>query len=125
MQECTTGSDNGSLTFPQVVMKLMAVGIADYHCDLRRSEKTYYMPSGDSHVVASDRVAGDIAQAFTAQGVESAVRAIQAGRLTYKDFCARIAAAGCVGYFVYITGKRAIYFGRTGDNYVETFPAAQ
>ncbi len=34
-------------------------------------------------------------------------------------------AAGCVGYFVQITGRRVIYFGRSGESHVEQFPPAQ
>jgi hypothetical protein len=30
-------------------------------------------------------------------------------------------AAGCVGYFVQIAGRRAIYFGRNGEFHVEQF----
>ena len=36
-----------------------------------------------------------------------------------------ILAAGCVGYFVCLTGRRAVYFGRTGENYIEPFPPAK
>jgi len=33
-------------------------------------------------------------------------------------------AAGCVGYFVQIAGRRALYFGRNGESHVELFPSA-
>jgi hypothetical protein len=31
-------------------------------------------------------------------------------------------AAGCVGYFVQIAGRRTLYFGRNGETHVELFP---
>jgi uncharacterized protein YbcV (DUF1398 family) len=45
-------------------------------------------------------------------------------RIDYHAFCERIAAGGCVGYFVSLAGRRALYYGRTGDTYIEPFPAA-
>lgn len=33
-------------------------------------------------------------------------------------------AAGCVGYFVQITGQQVLYFGRNGECHIELFPAA-
>jgi uncharacterized protein YbcV (DUF1398 family) len=125
MQDCTEGSDAGRLTFPQVVMKLMAAGVERYHADLRRAEKTYYMPNGDSHVVPCEAVSAVPAEAFAADEVTRAIRAIQQGAIDYGTFCNRIVDAGCVGYLVSIAGRRAVYYGRTGDMLVEPFPAAR
>ena len=58
MQECTARSDSGTLTFPEVVKKLMDAGVEQYHADLLRSEKTYYMPDGESCVTPADRASG-------------------------------------------------------------------
>lgn len=96
-----------------------------YHADLRRSEKTYYMPDNKSVVVASAAIAGSPARDFSSAAVEAAVRAIQRDEIGYMEFCERIVAAGCVGYLVSIVGRRAVYFGRTCDNYVEPFPQAK
>ena len=57
-------------------------------------------------------------------GVQAAVRASQQQKIKYRGFCERIAEAGCVGYMVSIPGKRAVYYGRTGETYVEMFPGA-
>lgn len=122
MIECTKGSDEERLGFPDVVAKLMEAGVAHYHADLLRSEKTYYMPNGDSCVVTSHTVEGEAPQEFSANRVQAAVRAIQAQQLTYGKFCQMIKKSGCVGYMVSLAGRRAVYFGMTGDNYVELFP---
>jgi uncharacterized protein YbcV (DUF1398 family) len=124
VEDCTHGSDQGRLTFPEVVAKLMAAGIEQYHADLRRAEKTYYMPGGPSHVAACAPVAG-VGDPFSAAGVATAIREIQAQRIGYVRFCERIAAAGCVGYIVSLAGRRAVYFGRTGECLVEPFPGAK
>lgn len=125
VQECTAGSDQGRLGFPEVVGRLMEAGIERYHADLRRAEKTYYLPSGESFVTPAEAVDGEPAQAFSAGEVEAAIRAIQAGSITYGEFCARIMEAGCVGYLVSLAGKRAVYYGRTGEMHVELFPGAK
>ena len=62
---------------------------------------------------------------FSAEGVEKAVRAIQRQEIAYRKFCRLIADAGCVGYFVSLAGRRAVYYGRTGDEHVEWFPGAK
>jgi uncharacterized protein YbcV (DUF1398 family) len=123
-QACTQGSDQGSLSFPQVLGKLHEAGIERYLADLVRGDKTYYGADGRSCVVSGKRVAGTPAAAFDAAGVEAAIRASQALAIGYGEFCERVVAAGCVGYVVSLAGRRAVYFGRTGETYVEPFPPA-
>lgn len=125
MEACTRASDEERVTFGEVVGQLMAAGVERYHADLLRAEKTYYMPDGQSHRTPNHALAAPPAIAFSAAGVDAAVRAIQQGRIRYREFCARIAAAGCVGYIVSLAGRRAVYYGRTGDAHVEPFPAAR
>lgn len=124
MEECTKASDQERISFPEVVMKLMQAGVERYHADLLRSEKIYYLPSGESHRVPAAHLDAFPAWAFAADGVAAAVRAIQNRQIRYREFCERIAEAGCVGYMVSLTGRRAVYYGRSGDSYVEPFPAA-
>jgi uncharacterized protein YbcV (DUF1398 family) len=123
MQECTDASDQERIGFGEVVMKLMQAGVERYHADLLRAEKIYYLPSGESHRVPAAQVDATPAAAFAADSVAAAVRAIQQKKIQYREFCERIALAGCVGYMVSLAGRRAVYYGRTGDSYVEPFPA--
>jgi len=124
MRECTEASDQERITFPEVVMKLMQAGVERYHADLLRAEKVYYLPSGESHREPAADVNTVPPTAFAPEGVAAAVRAIQQQKIKYREFCERIAQAGCVGYMVSLAGKRAVYYGRTGDSYVEPFPSA-
>jgi uncharacterized protein YbcV (DUF1398 family) len=57
--------------------------------------------------------------------VEAAVQSIHRGEILYPEFLCRIRAAGCVGYFMQIAGRRVHYAGRTGDIHVEPFAAAR
>jgi uncharacterized protein YbcV (DUF1398 family) len=124
MQECARGSLAGEMTFPEVVSRLAAIGVERYHADYSRQEITYYLADGDSHVVAAPHAPHAIGTTFLSSAVESAVRQSQRNEHSYVDFVRKTMEAGCIGYFVQITGRRAIYFGRNGDNHVEHFPLA-
>ena len=124
VREMSNASDEERIAFPAVVKALMEVGIERYHADLFAGRRTYYLPDGDFEEVEAHKV-GDSAREFSAAGVEQAVRASQRLEIGYREFCRRIAAAGCVGYFVSLTGRRALYYGRTIDTHVEWFPGAK
>ena len=124
MHECSSLSLQGKISFPEVVRKLHAIGVERYHADFSRQEITYYMPSGESHIESAGKHPEPAGEAFSANAVEAAIRQIQRGEIVYTEFLRKIMAAGCVGYFVQITGRRAQYFGRNGDVHVEPFPPA-
>ncbi|MBS0471257.1 MAG: DUF1398 family protein [Proteobacteria bacterium] len=118
------GSDKERMTFPDVIGLLMSVGVERYHCDLVRAERTYYMPNGETDCLSSPPYAAEAAADFSSSGVNAAIRAIQAGQIGYRAFCDRVLAAGCVGYLVSMPGRRAVYYGRSGETFVEPFPGA-
>jgi uncharacterized protein YbcV (DUF1398 family) len=124
IRECTDASDQERISFPEVVTKLMQAGVERYHADLLRAEKVYYLPSGESLCTPAAKVNAVPAPDFAADGVAAAVRSIQQNKIRYREFCERIAQAGCVGYMVSLAGRRAVYYGRSGDSYVESFPSA-
>jgi uncharacterized protein YbcV (DUF1398 family) len=124
MQECAQGALSGELTFPEIVGQLVAVGVERYHADYSRQEITYYLPDGDSLVVPAPHPAHAAADEFSSSAVAAAVRQSQRNEHTYLDFIRKTTAAGCVGYFVQITGRCVIYFGRKGGSHVEHFPPA-
>ena len=121
-QECTKASDEARIPFPEVVRRLVDAGIERYRADLLRDEKTYYMPDGASHVVSTAPFALSPTETFRADGIVAAIRASQAGQIAYTEFCKRIADAGCVDYIVSFPGRRAVYFGRTGESLIERLP---
>ena len=124
VQDCTAASDEERIAFPAAVGMLMQAGVERYHADLLRAEKTYYLPDGESEIVKAARIGTIPAPQFSASEVEAAIRASQSQTIGYNEFCNRIAAAGCVGYFVSLAGRRAVYYGRSGDCHVEHFPLA-
>lgn len=123
IQECTRGSFAGTVTFPEVVQRLGAIGVERYDADLVRLAKTYYAASGETREDAlpleeAPRIAEELAEA----GVREALAAVQRREIDYPEFLRRIMAAGTVAYSVFLAGRRAIYFGRKGDFWVERFP---
>lgn len=125
IEECTRASHEERITFGEVVGRLIAAGVERYHVDLVRGESTYFMPDGPSHRVTYKTLDTRPADAFSADGVLAGVRSIQAGRTKYLTFCRQILEAGCVGYLVSMQGRRAVYYGRSGETYVEPFPGSR
>ena len=121
---CAQGALSGEIAFPDIVGRLAQIGVERYHADYSRREITYYLADGDSLVVATSHPSHATSAEFSAPAVAAAVRQSQRNEHTYLDFIRKTMAAGCVGYFVQITGRRVIYFGRRGESHVEHFPSA-
>jgi len=122
MEEANTRSLQGTITFGEVVKNLLAEGVESYHADLVRREKTYYMPDGQTHLEKLNYQGPATARDFSQEAVIAALRTIQKGEINYVEFLNRILKAGCTQYTVFLQGKKAIYFGRKGEFYVENFP---
>lgn len=120
----TEGSDSGAMSFPDALRCLAEAGIESYYADLIRSERTFYLPDGGSHRTRSALRHDAVAETFSGNGIKAALTAIQTRQTDYAGFCDRIAAAGCFAYFVTLRGRQALYFGRSGEVYVEAFPPA-
>jgi len=121
---CLEGAAENTMTFPQIVGILMQEGFEGYAIDFRRARATYYMPDGDSIEVPTHGIDVAIAAAFDTIGVQSAIKEAQqlVPGYTYLGFCNKVALAGCAGYIVSFTGRRALYIGRTAETHVERFP---
>lgn len=125
-KECAELSVSGKIHFGEVVGRLMQAGIERYHADYSRMEFTYYTPDGGSCVVPMGHdESTPIGEAFSAAQVESAVRQAQRGEIMYPQFTRQAFEAGCVGYFVQLSGKCVQYFGRNGEIHTEWFPGAR
>lgn len=121
---CLLAAHDGSLSFPEIVGKLIAADFEGYTVDYRRNSQTNYLPDGDSVTMDMHLSAGNVTAAFDATEVERLVRWAQAnpGDYSYVAFCEKAKAAGCAGYLVSFLGRRVVYFGRTAETHVEHFP---
>lgn len=121
---CLEAAESNAMAFPQIVGVLMAAGFESYMIDFRRATATYYLPDGDSIELPSHRVDAPIAPAFDTARMQAAIREAQqqVSGYTYKGFCEKAVLAGCAGYIVSFSGRRALYVGRTAETHVECFP---
>ncbi|AQZ51287.1 DUF1398 domain-containing protein [Martelella mediterranea] len=121
---CLEGASDNTLAFPQIVAKLMEAGFESYAIDFRRSTGIYYLPDGENIELPAHRVDAPVAAALDAARLETAIREAQqmVPGYTYEGFCRKAAQAGCAGYIVSFSGRRAVYFGRTAETHVERFP---
>ena len=123
-QTCLNAAHDGSLSFPQIVGRLIDAGFEGYAVDYRRNGQTYYLPDGDSVTMHMQPSGGAVAAAFDATEIEHLVRWAQANPADYSyvAFCEKAKDAGCAGYLVSFLGRRVVYFGRTAETHVEHFP---
>jgi uncharacterized protein YbcV (DUF1398 family) len=123
--ECLSAAHDDSLSFPDIVGRLIEAGFESYSIDFRRQTATYYLPSGDSLVLPAGGDDTPIATSFDSGAIKDAIREAQNGSAaySYQGFCRKVRKAGCVGYIVSFTGRRALYFGRTAETHVEYFPS--
>jgi uncharacterized protein YbcV (DUF1398 family) len=122
IRECSSASFETNMPFPEVVLRLAQARVERYHTDLILQARTYYDQAGQNHTEPFPHfIATAAAQRFSQSQVRAAIHAIQHRQIGYREFLSRIMAAGTVSYYVFITGRRAIYFGRHGDFHVEEF----
>jgi uncharacterized protein YbcV (DUF1398 family) len=123
-ESCSRAGQDNSMTFPQIVGKLIEDGFESYTVDYRTSTATYYRPDGESIQLPTHSHAVAIAEDFDAGAIKAAIKEAQqlAPGYTYEGFCEKVMSAGCAGYIVSFSGRRALYFGRTAETHVEHFP---
>jgi uncharacterized protein YbcV (DUF1398 family) len=123
-ETCMHAAHDGSLSFPEIVGRLITAGFEGYTVDYRRNTQTYYLPDGDASMMDMPPSAGTVAASFDAAEIERLVRWAQANPADYSyvAFSAKAKAAGCAGYLVSFLGRRVVYFGRSADTHVEHFP---
>jgi uncharacterized protein YbcV (DUF1398 family) len=124
-RKCLDAAEGNTMTFPQIIVALMEGGFEGYTVDLRRSVAIYYLPTGSSVELPLHKADGEVRDTFDAVALQSAIREAQqlVAGYTYKGFCIKAKAAGCAGYMVSFSGRRAVYFGRTAETHLEVFPS--
>ena len=125
IQEAALATQQGRMTFPQVVQVLLAAGVESYLVDFAAAQKTHYLANGTTHVAPMILEPGPITEEFDSAALVAAIRGAQADTVRYPEFVQRSTAAGVIGYWAFLTGKKVIYFGRKGEMHVEEFPKPQ
>ena len=125
IHEVMTETQAGELIFPEVVRRLVEIGVESYFVDLGTGNETFYMSDGATHREAMTLALVPVAEDFTSSELVAAIRGAQADTIRYPEFMKRSAAAGVVAYWSFLTGKKVIYFGRKGEFHVEEFLQAK
>ena len=119
------------LPFPQVVSRLLAVGVTRYHVDFVSSSVTTYGPDATFVRVDIPRYASP-GNTWNVDNLRSAIRHAQQAASSgdtsynYEGFVKRVVSEGGVtDYTAYLEGKRVLYMGAMGDTHVEWFPGAK
>ncbi|MGH9617065.1 MAG: DUF1398 family protein [Acidobacteriaceae bacterium] len=126
LEDCDRLAFENKLNFPESLQRMAADGVERYRADLARLEKMHYSANGDAlaiHMPLENPPA--IAEEFNESGVKAALKAIQNGKIDYGEFLRQIMQAGVAEYGVWLRGRKAIYFGRAGEFYVESFPGTK
>lgn len=125
LEDCDRLALAGKMTFPDSIRQMTLTGVERYRADLTRMVKTHYSEAGEIVDVTMKLTgAPAIADDFNSSAIKDALTAIQTGRIEYDEFLRHIMKSGCTDYGVWLKGRKAIYFGRAGDFYVENFPAS-
>jgi uncharacterized protein YbcV (DUF1398 family) len=126
-ENCKNGAENNTMTFPQIIGALAGAGFEGYLIDFRRETATYFLPNGESVEFKTHGIDIPVSAAFDTNALQVAIGEAQqlVEGYTYARFCAKAKAAGCAGYMVSMSGRRAMYFGRTAETHVEYFPGSR
>jgi len=125
MREVMGETQTGKLIFPEVVRRLLEVGVESYFCDFAAAQETLYLPDGETHTEKMTLAMEPVAAEFSQSELLAAIRGAQTDSIRYPEFVKRAARAGVIGYWAFLTGRKVIYFGRKGEFHVENFPAAK
>ena len=121
---CLDGAEDNVMNFPQIVGTLADAGFEGYAIDFRRATATYYLPDGENIELPARKVDAAVAPGLDAALLQAAISEAQqlVPGYSYEGFCRKAASAGCAGYIVSFSGRRALYVGRTAETHVECFP---
>jgi uncharacterized protein YbcV (DUF1398 family) len=122
IHETMTLTQQGKLVFPEVVGRLSEVGVESYFVDLATRNETFYMADGGTHSERLTLPLDPVASDFSPADVIAAIRGAQSDTVRYPEFMQRSAAAGVIAYWVYLAGRKVVYFGRKGEMHTENFP---
>jgi uncharacterized protein YbcV (DUF1398 family) len=125
IRDLAIATQQGKMTFPQVVKGLLEVGVESYRVDFATRQKTHFLADGSTHTVPMILEPGPVAADFSNADLVAAIRSAQADTVRYPEFVKLSTAAGVIGYWAFLTGKKVIYFGRKGELHIEEFPKAK
>lgn len=95
MHEVLAETQAGKLIFPEVVRRLLEVGVESYFCDLATGAETFYMSDGKTQVEKFILPLLPVAEEFSSSDLVAAIRGAQADEIRYPEFMKRAVRSGC------------------------------
>ena len=86
IEDCAKQSHDGLLTFPEVLGRLVGVGVQSYFVDYRLASTTYYLNSHQAYQIPTEMPALPIPHSFNKIEVVSAIRGAQSDLVRYPEF---------------------------------------
>jgi uncharacterized protein YbcV (DUF1398 family) len=117
-----TETQAGKLIFPEVVRRLLEVGVESYFVDVPNRREVFYMSDGQAHTQSMTLALNSVASDFSLAGIIAAIRGVQTDAIRYPEFMKQATAAGVLAYWAFLAGRKVIYFGRKGEAHIEEFP---
>ena|ERR1700744_4023228 len=112
-----------SKSYPELVGKLIEIGVQSYTVDTATSIILYRFANGENLLQSHSEMNRTISRAFSQEETIQAIRSNQQGKTDYPTFMNDIAQAGVRFYEATLTGnkKRVTYIG-SGGFYEEQIP---
>jgi uncharacterized protein YbcV (DUF1398 family) len=111
--------------FPYLAEILRRAGVKRNLWYLPACQSLFLTDAGPVMVVGTPLVAGMVdVPRFDREALITALRTDQAGRSTFPEFLMASWLAGVVRYDVDFTARTCTYYGSNGEEYVESYPAA-
>ena len=117
-----TETQAGKLIFPEVVRRLLEVGVESYFVDVPNRREVFYMSDGQAHTQSMTLALNSVASDFSLAGIIAAIRGVQTDAIRYPEFMKQATAARVIAYWAFLAGRKVIYFGRKGEAHIEEFP---
>jgi len=122
VKECAALAEQEKIAFPEVVARLDKAEIDFYYTDLLIPNKTFYANNEAFVVPCSFNSKKKVSNVFKADKVVQAIRLCQSMQIKYQEFIKLVKEAGVISYFVFIKGRKMVYFGKRGEQLIENFP---
>jgi len=122
IQEVAAETQAGRLIFPEVVRRLLEVGVESYFIDFATGSETFYFENSGTYSETMTLPLNAIAEEFSKEDLVAAIRGAQSDAVRYPEFVRLATVAGVIGYWAFLTGKKVTYFGRKGEQHTEVFP---
>jgi uncharacterized protein YbcV (DUF1398 family) len=112
--------------FPYLAEMLRRAGVTRNLWFLPACESLYLTKDGPVVSQGTPLVSGTVdVPAFDQQTLITALRTDQAGNSTFPEFLQASWRAGVVRYDVDFTARTVAYYGCSGEEYIEAYPAAE